>query len=322
MKKLFYFLFLLIFVNLAAKAQQDPQFSFNKVTQLTVNPGYAGSNDALTGLILNRYQWSSFEGAPKTLLFSVETTTNIFGGKSGVGLNIISDELGLEKNILVNFNYSYHKTTNLGNLGIGVSFGLFNKSITSDWNLDNTVPNGWQYTSASDDPWIPTEDVSQVTFDSGLGLYLKSNDYFASFSVTHINEGKIRYGGSDAYFALARHYYLSGGYNISLNNPLFQLRPAIFIKSDLVGLASSQVDFNVNLVYKEIFTGGLNYRLDDAITLLVGVEMKNGLNLGVAYDITTSAIGRYGFGSQEIYLRYALDLSKGRQKKYKSIRFL
>ena len=319
MKKLFYFLFLLIFVNLAAKAQQDPQFSFNRVTQLSVNPGYAGSNDGLTGLILNRYQWSSFEGAPKTLLFSVETTTNIFGGKSGIGFNILSDELGLSKNVLVNLNYSYHTTTNLGNLGIGASFGVFNQAITSDWDLENV--NGLSvYTPAGNDRLIPTEDVSQVTFDAGLGLYLKSNDYFASFSVTHINEGKIHYG--EAYYPLIRHYYLSGGYNISLSNPLFELRPAIFVKSDLTGFASAQVDLNVNLVYKERFTGGLNYRLQDAVTLSVGVEMISGLNIGLAYDITTSALGRYGYGSQEIYLRYTLDLSKGRQKKYKSIRFL
>lgn len=323
MKKLFYFLFLLIFVNLAAKAQQDPQYSFNRVTQLTVNPGYAGSNDALTGLILNRYQWSSFEGAPKTLLFSVETKTNIFGGKSGVGLNIINDEVGFEKNILVNLNYSYHTTTNLGDLGIGVSFGIFNKAISSNgWNLENNGANGYQYTPAGTDDLIPSNDVSQVAFDAGIGLFLKSKNYFAGFSVTHINEGEIKYGGGTAYFPLIRHYYLSGGYNISLNNPLFELRPAIFVKSDLVGFASSQVDFNLNLVYKERFTGGLSYRLDDAVVLLVGVELKNGLNVGVAYDITTSALGRYGFGSQEIYLRYSLDLSKGRQKKYKSIRFL
>ena len=319
MKKLFYFLFLLIFVNLAAEAQQDPQFSFNKVTQLAVNPGYAGSNDAITGLILNRYQWSGFEGAPKTLLFSVETTTNIFGGTSGVGLNIISDELGLAKNVLVNLNYSYHTNISLGNLGIGASFGMYNQSYSGDWDLESTA--SWQYTSADNDNLIPTADASQVAFDMGLGAYLKSNDYFASISVTHINEAKIKY--SDVtYFPLLRHYYLSAGYNISLSNPLFELRPAIFMKSDLVSFKSSQIDFNVDLVYKERFSGGLNYRLDDAITILIGVEMLNGLNIGLAYDVTTSALGRYAYGSQEVFLRYSLNMDRGRQKKYKSIRFL
>ena len=316
MKKIFYFLFLSIFVNLAAYGQQDPQFSFNREAMLIVNPGFAGSNDAITGLILNRYQWSGFDGAPKTLLFSVETTANIFGGTSGVGLNIISDELGFSKNTLVNLNYAYHTTTSIGDLGIGSSFGLFNKAINGEWitvGQDGITGNG------SGDRWIPQNEVSQLTFDAGLGLYLKSNDYFAAISVTHINQGEITYGDGGEYFPLIRSYYLSGGYNISLSNPLFELRPAIFAKSDL---ASTQVDFTVNLVYNERFSGGLSYRIDDAIAILMSVEMRNGLNVGLAYDITTSAMGRYGYGTQEIFLRYAVDFGKGRLKKYKSIRFL
>ncbi len=316
MKKKFYFLFLSIFITLAAFGQQDPQFSFNRETQLVVNPGFAGSNEAITGLILNRYQWSGFEGAPKTLLFSVETTANIFGGRSGVGLNIISDELGFSKNTLVNLNYAYHTTTSIGDLGIGTSFGLFNKLIDGQWitiGKDGIMGDG------TDDKWIPQTEVSQLTFDIGLGLYLKSNDYFAGFSVTHINQGEIKYGDGGEYFPLIRSYYLSGGYNISFSNPLFELRPAIFAKSDL---ASTQIDFTIGLVYKERFSGGLSYRLDDAIAILIGVEMLNGLNIGLAYDITTSALGRYGYGSQEIFLRYAVNFGKGRLKKYKSIRFL
>jgi type IX secretion system PorP/SprF family membrane protein len=314
MRKNFCFLFLLIFINLAAYAQQDPQFSFNKATQLIVNPGYAGSNDGVTGLILNRYQWSGFAGAPKTLLFSVETTTNIFGGKSGVGLNIMKDELGFEENIVINLNYAYHTTTSIGDLGIGASFGIFNKAINGEWE----IPESNWHTPAGSDKSIPSGEVSQIAFDTGFGLYLKSRDYFASLSVTHINEAKIEFDDM-AYTFFVRHYYLSAGYNISLSNPLFELRPAIFAKSDL---ASTQIDFNVDLVYNERFTGGLSYRLEDAVVILIGFEMINGLNIGLAYDITTSALGRYGYGSQEVYLRYSLALGKGRLKKYKSIRFL
>ena len=30
-----------------------------------VNPGFAGSQDAIRGIILNRYQWSGFKGVPR-----------------------------------------------------------------------------------------------------------------------------------------------------------------------------------------------------------------------------------------------------------------
>lgn len=319
MKKIFYFLFLSIFVNLAAKAQQDPQFTFNSETKLMVNPGYAGSNDAITGLILNRYQWSGFDGAPKTLLFSVETTANIFGSTSGVGLNIISDELGFEKNILVNLNYAYHTTTSIGDLGIGASFGVFNKAYNGIWSVPGSANQNIDshYTDPLSDDLIPKDGESQFAFDAGLGIFLKSNDYYAGLSVTHINQAEIQF--DDTYTFMVRHYYLSAGYNISLSNPLFELRPSIFAKSDL---ASTQVDFNASLVYNERFSGGLTYRLQDAIGILIAVQMQNGLNIGLAYDITTSTLGRYGYGSQEIFLRYSVDLGKGRLKKYKSIRFL
>lgn len=314
MKKIIYFLFLLILFNLAAIAQQDPQLSFNKLTQLTVNPGYAGSNSAVSGLILNRYQWSGFEGAPKTLIFSVESLVDLFGGKSGLGLNIISDELGFEKNILVNLNYAYLVQTSLGSLGIGTSLGIFNKAIDGDWS----VPEGSYYVNPNSDGLIPSGSVSQVAYDLGFGLYLTNKDYFAGLSVTHLNQAKIEFSDM-AYTFYTRHYYLSGGYRVQLSDPSFVLQPAVFVKTDL---ASTQVDLNVDLVFRDRFWGGLGYRLDDAVVISVGVEMMSGLRLGYAYDLVLSALGRYSNGSHELYLNYSFDLKKNREKKYKSVRFL
>ena len=85
MKQKFCFLFLYIIANLAAIAQQDPQFSFNRFTQLTVNPGFAGHDGLISGTILNRYQWDGIPGSPRTLVFSASGATNHFGLNSGVG---------------------------------------------------------------------------------------------------------------------------------------------------------------------------------------------------------------------------------------------
>ncbi len=308
---------MLILSNLAAIAQEDPQFGFSKFAHLSVNPGYAGSNEAISGLILNRYQWSGIDGAPKTLVFSVEAATDKFGGNNGVGLNIVSDEFGFEKNVLVNLNFAHHITTGIGELGMGLSFGFMNRSYNPDWKF----PTNEGLTDVSydqNDPLLENLDGSQITFDAGFGLFLRSNDYFAGFSITHLNQGSFKYFESEPTF-LTRHYYLYGGYNISLPDPLFQLQPSALIKSDL---ASTQVDLNVDVVYNDRFWGGLTYRLQDAVAVLLGVELINGLKVGFAYDITTSALGRYSFGSQEIFLNYTMSLGRSGQKKYKSIRFL
>jgi len=315
MKKIFCFLFLLIIANLAAIAQQDPQFSFNKLTHLTVNPGFAGSDEGLSGLILNRYQWLGFDGAPKTLVFSASSRTKIFGTESGIGLNIISDEQGFERNVKFNFNYAYRITTDIGDLGIGTSLGLFNKSYSGEWEApENEGDVSWD----TSDPLLPSGDISQVAFDVGVGLFLKAKEYFAGASVTHINQAEIEYEGNVIDY-LARHYYLLGGCNISMSDPLFVLQPSVFVKTDL---ASMQVDFNAELIYNKRISGALNYRWNDGFGVFLTYELSNGIKAGYAFELATSAIGRYSFGSHEFFISYSIDLGKGRLKKYKSVRFL
>jgi len=313
MKKIFCFLFLYIIAILAAVAQQDPQFTFNRQTQLTVNPGYAGNDGMISGIILNRYQWVGITGAPKTLVFSAGGATELFGLNSGIGLNVISDELGFFKNILVNFDYAYRRKTGLGDLGIGPSFGFYNMSIKPDWFIPESDVHGTTTESG-----IPQGQSSKLAIDVGFGVYLKSNKYFIGASATHINQASIVLGDQARTF-LARHYYVSGGYNISLRDPLFELEPAVYFKTDGVAY---QVDFTANLTYKKRFSAGLNYRIQDAVGVLLGFELNNGLKIGYAYDIMTSALSAYGNGSHEFYLGYSLDLGKNRSKKYKSVRYL
>jgi type IX secretion system PorP/SprF family membrane protein len=317
MKRIFCFLFLYIIAILAAIAQQDPQFSFNRYTQLTVNPGYAGNDGLLSGIILNRYQWDGFEGAPKTLVFSAGTATELFGVNSGIGLNVISDELGFEKNTFVSFDYAYRRKTKFGDLGIGASLGFFNMAISlggGEWY----IPDGEYFQTPGTDVGIPQADASQMALDLGFGVYLKSADYFFGASATHVNQASILLGETARTY-LARHYYLCAGYNIKLSDPLFELQPAAFLKTDMVAL---QADLTVDLVYKKRFSAGLNYRLNDAVSVLVGFEMNNGLRIGYAYDIITSALSGYSGGSHEIFLNYSVDFGKRREKKYKSVRFL
>lgn len=314
MKKIFSFLYLLIIVNLAAFSQQDPQFTNFMEYKLGVNPGFAGTDGTINGLILNRYQWAGTESAIKTLVFSANASVKAFGADGGVGLNVVSDEIGFGKVSQINVNYAYIRALSFGNLGIGLSLGLFNQSINGEWE----VPEGDLYTQPGSDPAIPQGDVSQMATDIGFGMYLKSNKYFWGASVTHINQSSITYDEVENYF-LVRHYYLMGGYNIKLSDPLFVLQPSFLFKSDLAGW---QMDLNTNIVFDERILGGITYRYRESVALLLGLEMESGLRFGYSFDLVTSAVGRGGFGSHEIYVSYSLDLERNRTQKYKSIRFL
>jgi type IX secretion system PorP/SprF family membrane protein len=318
MKKLKTFLFSIFVAILAAYGQQDPQFTNNMFYKLGINPGFAGSENAISGLILNRYQWVGFKGAPKTLVFCADAATTVFNSPAGIGLNVISDELGFEKNTIVNGIYTYKRPISWGNLGVGISIGVYNKSLNGEWEVPDNVDNLTIYTQPISDPAIPEKEASQMAFDLGLGAYLKSANYYAGVSVTHINQAAIKFSDLASTY-LTRHYYLMGGYNIKMPDPLFELRPSFLFKTDI---AMWQMDLNVNVVYNEKVWGGLTYRVNDAIALLMGAEMVSGLRFGYSFDLVTSAIGRYGFSSHEIFLSYSLAIEKNRNRKYKSVRYL
>jgi len=319
MKKLVAFLYLIILVNFAVFAQQDPQYTNNMFYKLGVNPGYAGAENAISGIILNRYQWVGYGGGePKTLVFSVDAAINAFGSPGGLGINIVSDQWGFYDNMWINLNYSYKVTTSLGTLGLGISPGFYNFNINPDngWVSSDDVLNS--SSGGAGDNSIPQQESSQLAFDIGFGAYLYSGSYYLGFSVSHLNQAAVKYDDLASDY-LVRHYYLMGGYNIKLTNPLFELRPSFLFKSDM---ASWQMDLNTNVVYDDKFWGGLSYRFQDALALLLGMELFNGLRLGYSFDLVTSALKSNSFGSHEFFISYSLDLERSRNQKYKSIRFL
>ena len=61
----------LLFFGLLLSATR-PQFSQNLFNNIAVNPGYAGSNDAISATALHRSQWMGFLGAPSTTNLGVE----------------------------------------------------------------------------------------------------------------------------------------------------------------------------------------------------------------------------------------------------------
>ncbi|HPJ77741.1 MAG TPA: PorP/SprF family type IX secretion system membrane protein, partial [Prolixibacteraceae bacterium] len=176
MKKIISFLFFIFTVYLTAVGQQDPQYTNNMFYKLGVNPGFAGSDDAISGTILNRYQWTGFDNAPRTLVFSADAVIELFGRPSGIGMNIISDNLGPEENVLVNVSYAWKKSLTFGTLGVGVSLGMFNKSLKGEWEIPDDDLG--IFTPPGSDPAIPDGEVSQVAFDAGLGIYLKGPNYY------------------------------------------------------------------------------------------------------------------------------------------------
>ncbi len=305
---------LLSFISLICLGQQDPQISQIMFNQMSINPGYAGSNDMVCFAALSRQSWVGFEGAPNTTIFHINAPFNFFGINSGAGLSIMNDNAGFNDNMSINFSYAYKIDLASGKLGIGLGLGILNKALEPNW----TIPTSDYHTPASGDPLIPENNESYLAFDMGFGAYYKTREFYIGISSTHINEAKIKYSKGTPY--LKRHYYVIAGYNLPINNPMIEVIPSIYLFSDG---RISQLNINTNVQYNKKFWGGVTYRAGDAIIGLVGIELFNGIRVGYAYDFATSDIRKNSTGSHELMINYCFNLSINKSpRSYKSVRFL
>ncbi len=314
MKKLNIAFLLLVLSVSPVLSQQDPVTSNYMFSTLSYNPGYAGISGRICATALNRQQWVGYEGAPSTTLFTVSAPVNPFGISSGVGLTVMSDQLGFDKDITISASYSYLLDLGAGKLGIGLNLGMLNKTLDPKW----VIPGGDSHTPASGDPLIPENKESYVAFDAGLGVFYQAEKYYAALSVTHINQPQIKYSKGTPY--VSRHYYFTAGYILQLPNPSFELLPSVFAYSD-----GKIAQFNVTSLvrYNKKAWGGVSYRFGDALIGMIGFELYNGLRLGYAYDFTVTDINKNSGGSHEFFVNYCFDLVLGKSPmRYKSIRFL
>jgi len=304
---------LLNICTFAASAQQDPQISQNMFNHLIVNPGFSGNSGAINLMLLNRQQWVGFPGAPATTVFQIDAPLRLIGAADGLGFTVLKDAIGYEKNVTFGFDYSYRFQLGQGQLGCGISLGMMNKNLSPGW----TDTEGGDLIDNSD-PALPKQEVNGVLFDFGAGFFYRDKKYYLGISSLHLNQPSFVFE-EKGHYSLKRHYYLTGGYNLEMNDDRFTLQPSFFVKSDGT---TSQVDLDLLLQYNRRFWGGLGYRNKDAVVVFLGFEMQNGLKIGYSYDLNTSVLSRYNSGSHELFVSYAVLLNKNRGQKTKSVRFL
>lgn len=282
--------------SLFASAQQDYQFTHYMFDNLSFNPGYAGITKSICATVLLRQQWAGFDGSPQTGLINVHAPVKFLRG--GLGLTYVNDQLGFEKNNLARLSYSYHLGLGAGDLGIGVSAGIIQKSINATW----ITPDG---TPADLDNAIATSGASDMVPDINFGVFYQTNQLYMGISATHLGQFDM----AELNLQNVNHLWITAGYKYQINQE-WVLRPSVLAKTDI---ASTQIDLNVNVLFRDMVWGGVSYRLSDAIAPMLGYQTKIGdglLRIGYAYDVTTSKLRSYSSGSHDIMLNYCFNLEK------------
>ncbi|MBP8850841.1 MAG: type IX secretion system membrane protein PorP/SprF [Breznakibacter sp.] len=290
------------------KAQQEPLYTQYMFNTISVNPGYTGTRNALNMVFLSRLQWVGLDGAPKTNTFSMHTP--IANNKMGVGFSVVADDIGPVRNsyLAVDYAYKVNVTSDII-LSMGLKGGIFNYYAgLQDVFLGN--PNA--------DPSFYGNLEQKLQPNAGVGFYLYSNKYYAGFSIPSIIEASLsdyQESGTTPN-SLKRHYFIMGGYVFDLGTE-WKFKPA-FIEKVVTG-APLSTDLTAHFIYQNTYWMGMTYRVGDAISLLLELQVTRQLLVGYSYDYTLSNISSYSNGSHEIVISY--DFDGFMKSKVKSPRF-
>jgi type IX secretion system PorP/SprF family membrane protein len=317
-KKRFIFFFFLCFLVEGIQAQLDPQFSHYMENQAATNPGSIAQNEMLNLSGAYKQQWSGFKNAPENMFFSVNMPLTIAETKHGVGIGFLRESVGLFRNQSVLLQYSYKMKLFDGVLGLGLNVGVvnqtFNRNDADPTGNGGQIPDGDDYHSQNDQILSGASEDDDIAFDAGFGAFFTNDDMFAGLSVLHLTAPETDFGGSTKLY-IPRIFYLTGGYNISLSNTFYVVKPSTQIRTDL---SSYQIELTCLLEYNKKIHGGISYRLQDAFVFMLGLDLFNGLNIGYAYDLPTSKMIKSG-GSHEIFLRYSFKLELAKKNKVRAI---
>lgn len=281
--------------------QTDIQMSQQLFSRINYNPAATGASNYVNMFLLARQQWVGFNDAPRTQVFNAH---NYFENiRSGVGLTINNDKLGLMNNINAKLAYAYHIHfgDNKSYLSLGLSGGILYKKF--DWSK--------AIAEQQNDPTLESyrDKKNQLSPDFDFGIEFNTEKFQIGVSTTHLNNitkevDKINLLQSN------RHIYAYSKYIFDLNRE-WKLVPTVMAINNQ---NTFSFEGNAMAYYKERFWFGASYRMSEegkseSLIGIVGLFVTDFLRLGYSYDFNVGALKSYSSGTHEIML--SVRLSKG-----------
>jgi len=320
MKKILAIILVLGAASNVLYGQFDAQLSQYMFNAAAFNPAAVGESGMLDVSGHHRIHWLGMPKGGHTTVFNINSPFRLGERRHGVGLNFQNDRIGLFVNQGVHLQNAFRFKIGDGTLNFGTQLGFLSVGFQGDSARGPKVSIG-DYHDISGDPAIPKTAVEGFGFDAGAGVWFTQGNFYSGLSITHLNQPVIMWS-EEHEFRPASTMYLTGGYQYGLNNPKLVLAPSLLAKTDFNSL---QLDLSAIMHYDKQYWGGLTFRYGDAIVILAGIHIMNGLSLGYAFDLPISRMITASWGSHELVLSYNVEVNAGgggRRKNYKSIRIL
>ncbi|MGX1928795.1 PorP/SprF family type IX secretion system membrane protein [Flagellimonas sp. 2504JD4-2] len=278
-------------LTLSTYAQKEPQYTQYMYNIGSFNAGYVGTVESPEIAGLYRAQWVDIPGAPTTFRFGANIP--FANEKSGLGLNVVQDELGPSKQTYANLSYSY--MVNLSD-DTKLSFGM----VAGGSFLSLDYSEGTFVNPA--DPTLVGENQSNFYPTVGAGLFMYGEDeWYLGLSVPNFLTNGLYNDEVATIVEDNLQFNAIGGYVFQISDRT-KFKPAFLINY----LSGSPVNINLsaNFQFIDALTIGASYRFDNAVSGLAGIQISNTLFMGYTYDYNTNGLGEYAGGSHEAILKF------------------
>lgn len=324
MKKIICFVVLLQSIS-ACFAQQRPQYTQYILNNYILNPALSGIENYTDVKISSRDQWVGLSGAPRTMYMTIHapigkkdyktsaTSFNVPGENPrgsrywenytasephhGVGFSIINDKTGLYNRFSANVSYAYHiGLSTRTNMSAGFAGGIM--KISRDAS---------KATYDNNDPVDPAQgsvaDIYKIRPDLSAGVWIYSADYFLGVSAQQIVAQKVSFVDDTLGFKIVPHLFATAGYRFLVNDDINAI-PSVMVK--YISPLEPQVDLNMKFQYRDLLWVGGSARFKYGYAAMLGFNVGNTLNVGYAYDYTTTQLRTVSKGTHEIIIGFLL----------------
>jgi type IX secretion system PorP/SprF family membrane protein len=279
---------LFILISGSVSAQQNLVYNHYYLNPFLYNPSYIAPS-GYTELYANyRKQWAGIEGAPTTGTLSFHIPLNY---KAAVAVSAYQDEAGLLKTTsgMLSFSYQIYlgkKITDIHKIGFGLSAGVTNSRIKSD---------------EADDIQDPVLGNNTSSIDGQFGLHYQYNGFKLSFALPRIFDTKV--ASEESFNASGISQLNSTISSISYDMKIgsrFSIEPIISYRT----YENLEPQYEVLTSFKLANAGwiGGSYRDGYGAAGFLGVNIKEKIKIGYAYEFATEQTDKVGNGSHEVQL--------------------
>ncbi|MFL0160763.1 PorP/SprF family type IX secretion system membrane protein [Aquirufa sp. 1-SAACH-A3] len=274
-----------------SKGQIETMYSLYRFNPQIVTPAHAGSSEVSDITVINRRQWTGFEGAPVTFAASLNQK---WGENKGIGVVALMDQAGPIKATTISADFAYHVPLNdKWTMSGGIRGGFSN--LTIEWSSIRLTHGGDENFQ---------EDISSgLKFNTGWGLrFSKGDGLFLSISQPRVL--KYDFGVLSGAYKDVDYYYTMLGTKVRLSSQITLYPSAMVRVATDVPLS---YDLNVNSHIREKFDLGFSYRKGDSYGIRLGFQATKNLYAGYVYELPISAISKVTTQTHEMALRFTFN---------------